>query len=45
MSTVKGIWDDEGNQMESAPHPKQKLWIDLGVELDRFDILRRKEME
>ena len=43
--TVKGIWDDEGNQMESAPHPKQKLWIDLGVELDRFDILRRKEME
>ena len=23
--TVKGIWDDEGNQMESAPHPKQKL--------------------
>ena len=43
--TVKGIWDDEGNAMESAPHPKQKLWIDLGVELDRFDILRRKEME
>ena len=43
--TVKGIWDDEGNQMESAPHSKQKLWIDLGVELDRFDILRRKEME
>ena len=43
--TVKGIWDEEGNQMESAPHPKQKLWIDLGVELDRFDILRRKEME
>ena len=43
--TVKGIWDDEGNQMESAPHPKQKLWIDLGVKLDRFDILRRKEME
>ena len=41
----EGIWDDEGNQMESAPHPKQKLWIDLGVELDRFDVLRRKEME
>ena len=26
---MKGIWDDEGNQMESAPHPKQKLWICL----------------
>ena len=43
--TVKGIWDEEGNLMESAPHPKQKLWIDLGVEMDEFDILRRKEME
>ena len=43
--TVKGIWDEEGNPMESAPHPKQKLWIDLVVEMDEFDILRRKEME
>ena len=43
--TVRGIWDDEGNAMESAPHPKQKLWIDLGVEMDAFDVLRRQEME
>ena len=42
---VQAIYDEEGNSMDSAPHPKQKLWIDLGVELDRFDILRRKEME
>ena len=41
--TVNRILDDEGNEMESCPHPKQKLWIDLGVELDEFDILRRKE--
>ena len=41
--TVRSITDEEGNPMESAPHPKQKLWIDLGIELDRYDILRRHE--
>ena len=43
--TVKAIYDEEGNAMDSAPHPKQKLWIDLGTEMDRFDILRRREIE
>ena len=41
---VKAIFDDQGNAMESAPHPKQKLWIDLGAEMDAYDILRRKEV-
>lgn len=41
---VKGIFDEEGNAMESAPHPQQKLFIDLGTSLERYDILRRKEM-
>ena len=41
--TVKGIYDNDGNPMESAPHPKQKLWIDLRCEMDVFDILRRRE--
>ncbi len=40
---VKRIVDEEGNDMPSCPHPKQKLFIDLGIELDEFDILRRKE--
>ena len=40
---VKRIFDETGKSMESAPHPKQKLYIDLGVELEDFDILRRKE--
>lgn len=43
--TVRQILDDEGNPMESAPHPKQVLWIDLGQKLDQFDILRRQEEE
>ncbi len=41
--TVKSIQDEEGNQMESAPHPKQILYIDLGIKLDRYDILRREK--
>ncbi len=41
--TVKAIYDEDGQPMESAPHPKQKLYIDLGMELDQYDILRRQE--
>ncbi len=41
--TVRSITDEEGTPMESAPHPKQKLWIDLGVALEQYDILRRHE--
>ncbi len=41
--TVKSIQDEDGNPMESAPHPQQILYIDLGIVLDQYDILRRKE--
>lgn len=40
---VQSITDTDGNSMESAPHPKQDIYIDLGVELEPYDILRRKE--
>lgn len=40
---VNAISDEDGNEMESAPHPKQVLFIDLGIELEKYDILRRKE--
>ena len=43
LVTVKRITDEKGVDMESCPHPKQQLYIDLGVELERYDILRRKE--
>lgn len=42
---VRRIVNEEGEDQTSAPHPKQKLWIDLGCPLDRYDILRRKEDE
>lgn len=40
---VKQIFDEDGNAMESAPHPKQKLFVDFGTELEIGWILRRKE--
>ena len=40
---VKGIYDAEGQAQESAPHPKQELYIDLGVAPEKYDILRRQE--
>ena len=43
--TVQAIRDQEGNEMESAPHPKQVLYIDLGQPLAKYDILRRQEKE
>ena len=39
---VKDIRDEEGNPMESAPHPKQRLFVSLSEEAQEYDILRRK---
>lgn len=43
LLTVKGIHDEEGMEMESCPHPKQIIYVDLGEGLEENDILRRKE--
>lgn len=40
---VKAIYDEEGNSAESAPHPQQKLFVDLGGGVQVYDILRRSE--
>ena len=40
---VLRIVNEEGEEQESAPHPKQVLFIDLGVSMEQYDILRRKE--
>lgn len=41
---VLGIEDEEGISMESAPHARQVLYVDLGAELKEYDILRRAEI-
>lgn len=38
--TVLSITDDEGNGMESCPHPKQILHVEFDRELSESDILR-----
>ena len=41
--TVKRILTEDGGEQESAPHPKQVLYVDLGIKVDAYDILRRRE--
>ena len=41
--TVKRILTEDGEEQESAPHPKQVLYVDLGIKVDAYDILRRRE--
>ncbi len=41
--TVKRILTEDGVEQESAPHPKQVLYVDLGIKVDKYDILRRAE--
>ena len=43
--TVKQILDEYGVSQDSAPHPKQVLYINLWIELDQYDILRRQEIQ
>ena len=43
--TVERIVNEEGVEQESAPHPKQVLYVKLTGDAEPYDILRRKEME
>lgn len=43
LLTVQGIYDEYLQAMESAPHPKQLLYVDLGQSLPEGTILRRNE--
>ncbi len=42
-TVVQRIVDEEGNEQESAPHPKQVLYVELDHEASQYDILRRAE--
>ncbi|MCR5468997.1 MAG: U32 family peptidase [Lachnospiraceae bacterium] len=43
--TVKRMINEKGEEVESCPHPKEVIYIDLGEELQMYDILRRSEEE
>ena len=38
--TVNHIFDKEGAEVESAPHPQQELYLDLSQIPDKYDLLR-----
>lgn len=40
--SVVAMYDEEYNPIESCPHPKQKLIVDLGMMLEKGDVLRAK---
>lgn len=40
---VLALYDEEGNAIESCPHPEQQIRIQTECELQPFDIIRRKE--
>lgn len=39
---VLKIVDEEGNEMESCPHPQQKIFVTFDHELSKYDIVRQK---
>lgn len=40
---VQALFDEEMNEIESCPHPKQKIWLKTEARLEPYDIIRRKE--
>lgn len=40
--TVNGIYTEEGEAVESAPHPKQVLYVELSTVPEPYDLLRIK---
>ena len=38
---ILSIEDENGNEMESCPHPKQRLFLGTDVRLNAYDILRK----
>lgn len=41
---VKALYAEDGQSVESAPHPKQILYVDLGCQAVEHDIIRRSEI-
>ena len=41
---MERILDEEGNEVESAPHPRQVLFLQLSAAPEQYDILRLKRL-
>ena len=40
VQKIEKMWDDEGNEIEVAPHPQQIIKIKTDHEVQRFDLMR-----
>ena len=40
---IEEILDEDRNQVQSAPHPQQKLYVRIDAPVEVFDIIRRRE--
>ena len=38
--TVKAMYTEDGESVESCPHPKQVLYVELSEPAEKYDILR-----
>lgn len=45
LLTVRSIRNEKGEDVDSAPHPKELLFVDLGVPLEPGTILRRETVK
>ena len=45
LAMVLSIHDEEGNAMESCPHPKQKIFVKFSCPVEEFDLIRQKAEE
>lgn len=43
LATVQKIINEDGEEQESAPHPKEILYVTLSQTCEEYDILRRRE--
>lgn len=43
--TIESMWDEEGNEIEVAPHPQQIVKIKIPYEIESFYILRKERKE
>jgi len=41
VQKIEKMWDDEGNEIEVAPHPQQIIKIKTDQEVQRFDLMRK----
>ncbi|KAB3537350.1 U32 family peptidase [Alkaliphilus pronyensis] len=44
-TTIENMWDEAGNEIEVAPHPKQIVKMKLNCKLKPYDILRKERVD